>query len=963
MGDTLSNLWGGITTGAGNAWDWLTGPSAAQQAMQAGRWNDPSLAWADRATALGQAAQNIVKVGQAGGGGGAVLGALGEALGSAGIQPSLQRSQIGEALARAGLLQQQTAESQAMLPLRQQLMGAQTGLVGVQTTEIQQMLGPRIAELASQTGLNQAQAASLYAKTPAEVRQILAATGLDEARIQSVLIDIAKSRSYFTVAGLPDPLKGLPTPGASLWGGTGDYNTDLATSESGGNYTQPPNAGGYAGKYQFGAPLLSDLGVYKMGDNEQWAGGGSPRIKSTGQWTGQFDINGFPDVHTLNDFLKSPGAQDRVQQLNVAHSNNLIDNNGLDKFIGQTVAGVPVTREGMLAAIHLAGPGGLINWLQSGGRTDVADVNGTRVSDYMRRFAGTSSGTRPSPATAPTTSPTAAANDVTARDAAASDASRRAVGDLSPAQQALLGPRTAAAVPPPIRSTGNPNLDALLAGGRLAQTGPRGVGAPGSTFAGPGAPTGTANLTPAQQALLAPLSVASPGLFGPRPPPVNFGTPATAPATQPAPAPAGPTTPPPAVPRTMADLGPRAAFPPGMTQAGAGDTRISGTPAYGLESTDTPAQALAKIKAQDPSLYMRLLPSVLNGDFSGLAMYMHPPVTILHRGTGDPNDPYHADPGEQMVISYDPMKPTDPPTIKTLKPGVDPDFLIKTANEASKDFRESVDAPNFNLAASQVQSAFRAYARETDAGTPGKPAGDFMSDATILHAWAKIMDPRAIVRAGTMDFITRDENAQQAVDRWVAEHTTGGRLSDRDRDLVMRNIEDNFGPRVDMHNSTLKEFQDRAVAETNSSQAADLVGKPYTGPTTYSAFDDARQKAQPVGAPVAGNPLQDPTRNPALGEKSPPAVSSPATAAPAKGMPPPAYPQSQDPTFGAGALLYNKMHPFFNPTAAPPGSDNPYLNHNSTWYEQNANAARRMDATRQQQYQEAWGAARRAEGG
>jgi hypothetical protein len=60
---------------------------------------------------------------------------------------------------------------------------------------------------------------------------------------------------------------------------------------------------------------------------------------------------------------------------------------GLHQYVGQSVNGVPITREGMIGAAHLAGPGGVRALLQ-GGR-DRCDDFGTCTSNYLSRFNGT----------------------------------------------------------------------------------------------------------------------------------------------------------------------------------------------------------------------------------------------------------------------------------------------------------------------------------------------------------------------------------------------------------------------------------------------------------------------------------------------------------------------------------------------------------------------------------------------
>jgi hypothetical protein len=69
---------------------------------------------------------------------------------------------------------------------------------------------------------------------------------------------------------------------------------------------------------------------------------------------------------------------------------NFVMNNGLDKYVGETIAGVPVDYSAMIGIAHLGGNAGLKKFLQSDGRYDPADQLGTHLSDYGRKFSGVS---------------------------------------------------------------------------------------------------------------------------------------------------------------------------------------------------------------------------------------------------------------------------------------------------------------------------------------------------------------------------------------------------------------------------------------------------------------------------------------------------------------------------------------------------------------------------------------------
>jgi hypothetical protein len=155
----------------------------------------------------------------------------------------------------------------------------------------------------------------------------------------------------------------------------------LIGHESGGNPTVV-NKLGYAGLYQFGAPLLKDIGIYTPGAGEKVDDKSAPGQWSGQKWSGTFNVPGFPEVKTLRDFLANPAAQKAAFDTHIATMDAAIDQNGLNRYIGQTVAGVPITREGLHAMIHLGGAAGTMQTLQSGGAVNPRDANGTSLLDY-----------------------------------------------------------------------------------------------------------------------------------------------------------------------------------------------------------------------------------------------------------------------------------------------------------------------------------------------------------------------------------------------------------------------------------------------------------------------------------------------------------------------------------------------------------------------------------------------------
>lgn len=143
--------------------------------------------------------------------------------------------------------------------------------------------------------------------------------------------------------------------------------------ESGGN-PRAVNAQGFAGLFQIGAPLALDAGVYQPAPGEIQNG------RWNGQWGGTFNIPGYSDVRTLDDFLNNPEAQRRAAEL--AMSLNAGRLTGLRDMIGQEVDGVRITPEALLQGAWLGGPRGVERFVRAG--QDRTDANGTPVSRWMR---------------------------------------------------------------------------------------------------------------------------------------------------------------------------------------------------------------------------------------------------------------------------------------------------------------------------------------------------------------------------------------------------------------------------------------------------------------------------------------------------------------------------------------------------------------------------------------------------
>lgn len=151
--------------------------------------------------------------------------------------------------------------------------------------------------------------------------------------------------------------------------------SSLVRTESGGNFaarndSQGAGGQGHFGRVQFGRARFK----------EAKAAGAVP----PGMTIEQFG----------QDTPESRQAQIDAERWHFGDIQNRISDTGLEKYIGQTIGGVEITRDGMVAMAHLGGFGGMRQFLESGGQYNPADDNGTSLSDYARTHAGNTSGPR-----------------------------------------------------------------------------------------------------------------------------------------------------------------------------------------------------------------------------------------------------------------------------------------------------------------------------------------------------------------------------------------------------------------------------------------------------------------------------------------------------------------------------------------------------------------------------------------
>jgi hypothetical protein len=211
-------------------------------------------------------------------------------------------------------------------------------------------------------------------------------SGQDRARVASTAgIGLPESTGggfggFGGAAPASPPTSGAPAPGAPLSRpglsfGAPPSNTgrrsaalrfpSLVRTESGGRFGASNDARGaggargHFGRVQFGVARL----------NEAKAAGVIPR-----------------DM-TPQQFLQSPEVQEAAEEWHFDDIERFMAANELTKYVGSRVNGVPVTYNGLVAVAHLGGKAGLRKFLESGGKYNPADVNGTSLTDYLRTHA------------------------------------------------------------------------------------------------------------------------------------------------------------------------------------------------------------------------------------------------------------------------------------------------------------------------------------------------------------------------------------------------------------------------------------------------------------------------------------------------------------------------------------------------------------------------------------------------
>ena len=163
-----------------------------------------------------------------------------------------------------------------------------------------------------------------------------------------------------TNGGMPPTVPSSGTPVSddlSQFGLASNVPRSLIHTESGGNWNAD-NKLGYHGFLQFGPERFADA---------QRAG-----VVPAGMTLQQFGT------------AENKSAQIAAANWHFSDIDQRIKANGLDRYLGQTIGGVPITMNGLRAMAHLGGFGGMQKFLTTGGSYNPSDAFGTSLAAYGR---------------------------------------------------------------------------------------------------------------------------------------------------------------------------------------------------------------------------------------------------------------------------------------------------------------------------------------------------------------------------------------------------------------------------------------------------------------------------------------------------------------------------------------------------------------------------------------------------
>lgn len=159
----------------------------------------------------------------------------------------------------------------------------------------------------------------------------------------------------------------------------GSYYAEVYKLEASGSKYQVENKYGYLGAYQMGIEAMIEA---RFVDPNV-----SAATRRTNDWSKVRWLPNSYGVTSKQTFLANKSAQDNAVQNYTNAQWKQAQNPGLARFVGQTVQGIKITKEGILGMMHLKGGAGAKAFLIDG--EDPTDKFGTPVSSYARRLGPT----------------------------------------------------------------------------------------------------------------------------------------------------------------------------------------------------------------------------------------------------------------------------------------------------------------------------------------------------------------------------------------------------------------------------------------------------------------------------------------------------------------------------------------------------------------------------------------------
>ncbi|MGA7936517.1 MAG: LysM peptidoglycan-binding domain-containing protein [Kovacikia sp.] len=188
---------------------------------------------------------------------------------------------------------------------------------------------------------------------------------------------------------IPDKDPDLKGDLQAMLNAMGEFESGLPTGDP--QQYQVENSLGFMGKYQFGEPLLIDLGYYQA---EIYYMHGADRNNWQGNWSGKRGI------HSQASFLNSPEVQEAAIReafhLNWTRITSALSasQKSVNDYLGQVMTfndrgitkTVTITLSGLLAGAHLCGPYGVADLLLKG--TVAIDEFKTSILRYVDEYGG-----------------------------------------------------------------------------------------------------------------------------------------------------------------------------------------------------------------------------------------------------------------------------------------------------------------------------------------------------------------------------------------------------------------------------------------------------------------------------------------------------------------------------------------------------------------------------------------------